>query len=213
MLQKPYRGDYRFSLEFGKSYGGILGLGNKPHEGLDVAMPCGTPIFAPADGFVHKSNDCAACSDYGLYLELEIGNLWVRLAHLSKINVKTGDKVTAGQQIGWSGNTGKSTGCHLHTGIHDLTKHNEPMHDYQNPREYMDFGEPSIPDPVPEPKEADTPFNEIGGRYVVQKGDSLWRIAARIYGRGSQWPKIFEVNKDQIKDPNLIQPGQIIRLP
>jgi nucleoid-associated protein YgaU len=49
--------------------------------------------------------------------------------------------------------------------------------------------------------------------YTVVKGDSLSKIAKRLYGDAQQWRKIFEANKDQIKDPDLIQPGQTFRIP
>jgi nucleoid-associated protein YgaU len=45
------------------------------------------------------------------------------------------------------------------------------------------------------------------------QGDSLSKIAKRVYGKGSLWRKIFEANKDQIKDPDLIFPGQVLRIP
>lgn len=47
----------------------------------------------------------------------------------------------------------------------------------------------------------------------VTRGDSLWRISRQIYGRGVRYTEIFEANKDQIRDPNLIYPGQIFVLP
>ena len=49
--------------------------------------------------------------------------------------------------------------------------------------------------------------------YTVVKGDSLSKIAKRIYGDAQQWRKIYEANKDQIKNPDLIQPGQTFRIP
>lgn len=49
--------------------------------------------------------------------------------------------------------------------------------------------------------------------YEVQKGDSLWKIAANFYGNGNDYPKIFEANKEVIKDPDLIFPGQKLRIP
>ncbi len=51
------------------------------------------------------------------------------------------------------------------------------------------------------------------GIAVVQPGNSLWRIARRTYGRGLQYTVIYEANKDQIRDPDLIYPGQIFTLP
>ena len=49
--------------------------------------------------------------------------------------------------------------------------------------------------------------------YVVVSGDSLSKIAKREYGDANAWPKIFEANKDILKDPDRIQPGQKLRIP
>jgi nucleoid-associated protein YgaU len=48
---------------------------------------------------------------------------------------------------------------------------------------------------------------------IVQPGNSLWRIARRTYGNGVQFTVIYEANKDNIRDPDLIYPGQIFNLP
>jgi nucleoid-associated protein YgaU len=49
--------------------------------------------------------------------------------------------------------------------------------------------------------------------YVVASGDSLSKIAKREYGDANAWPKIFEANKDILKDPNKIHPGQKLKIP
>jgi len=49
--------------------------------------------------------------------------------------------------------------------------------------------------------------------YVVVKGDSLSAIAKREYGDAKEWRRIYEANRDIIKDPDLIYPGQTLRLP
>jgi hypothetical protein len=49
--------------------------------------------------------------------------------------------------------------------------------------------------------------------YTVQKGDNLWNISKQEYNNPTKWPNIFEANKDQIKDPNLIYPKQVLRIP
>jgi nucleoid-associated protein YgaU len=49
--------------------------------------------------------------------------------------------------------------------------------------------------------------------YTVEKGDSLSKIAKKVYGKASRWKEIFEANQDHIKDPDLIYPGQVLRLP
>jgi len=48
---------------------------------------------------------------------------------------------------------------------------------------------------------------------VVQSGDSLSKIAKEVLGDAKRWPEIFEANKDKIKDPNLIYPGQELDIP
>jgi len=49
--------------------------------------------------------------------------------------------------------------------------------------------------------------------YTVAKGDSLSRIAKRYYGDGNLWNRIYEANREQIRDPDLIYPGQVLRIP
>jgi nucleoid-associated protein YgaU len=49
--------------------------------------------------------------------------------------------------------------------------------------------------------------------YMVVKGDSLSRIAKQFYGDAQQWRKIYQATRDQIKNPDLIQPGQTFRIP
>jgi len=49
--------------------------------------------------------------------------------------------------------------------------------------------------------------------YIVQSGDTLWKIASRAYGDGSRYPKIFEANKGVLKSPDHILPGQELVIP
>ncbi len=49
--------------------------------------------------------------------------------------------------------------------------------------------------------------------YTVEPGDSLSAIAQSVYGNAGRWTEIFEANKDQISNPNLIHPGQVLRIP
>jgi nucleoid-associated protein YgaU len=50
-------------------------------------------------------------------------------------------------------------------------------------------------------------------QYTVQPGDSLSSIAQHWYGAAAQWPRLYEANRDQISNPNLIFPGQVLRVP
>jgi len=49
--------------------------------------------------------------------------------------------------------------------------------------------------------------------YTVQSGDTLWKIAAGCYGDGAKYVQIFEANRDQLKTPDQIFPGQVLRIP
>ena len=49
--------------------------------------------------------------------------------------------------------------------------------------------------------------------YTVKRGDTLWRIAQKLLGKGGRYMEIFNLNKDKIKNPNLIYPGQVLTLP
>ena len=67
---------------------------------------------------------------------------------------------------------------------------------------------------APAPSPVTQQGSPAGGRtYTVQAGDSLSKIAKREYGDASQWKRIHEANKDLIKNPDLIHPGQTLKLP
>lgn len=85
---------------------------SRPHEGIDVSAPMGAPVVAPASGIVIT---VTRQSGYGLVLELNHGNgMITKYAHLSRIGVKQGQRVTRGEVVANVGNTGLSTGPHLH---------------------------------------------------------------------------------------------------
>lgn len=86
------------------------------HNGVDIAAPYGTPIFAPADGIVSFAG---AKGGYGLTIEIDHGYGYTTLfAHCSFINVIPGEKVKRGKAIGIVGSTGRTTGPHLHYEVH-----------------------------------------------------------------------------------------------
>lgn len=82
------------------------------HNGLDFSIPEGTPVYATADGIVKGAE---RKSEYGNRIEISHGFDYTTVyAHLSRLLVKSGDKVKRGDLIGKSGSTGKSIGPHLH---------------------------------------------------------------------------------------------------
>ncbi|MEV7762510.1 peptidoglycan DD-metalloendopeptidase family protein [Curtobacterium flaccumfaciens] len=95
-------------------YGDDRGAGHVPryHQGTDAPVPVGTPVYGSGTGTVTKTiaNDAA----YGNYIVVTYGMTAVLTAHLSKIEVKQGQIVKLGTEIAKSGNTGQSTGPHVH---------------------------------------------------------------------------------------------------
>jgi biotin carboxyl carrier protein len=89
----------------------------RPHYGVDVAAPTGTPIVAPAGGVI-------TLADMNMYFEgglvfLDHGQgVTSLMMHMSRIDVKTGDRVQQGDVLGAIGGTGRATGPHLHWGLY-----------------------------------------------------------------------------------------------
>jgi murein DD-endopeptidase MepM/ murein hydrolase activator NlpD len=83
----------------------------KLHDGTDFGAGCGTPIRAAASGTV---TEAYYNGGYGNRLFIDHGALTTSYNHMSGYAVRVGQHVTQGQVIGYVGNTGYSTGCHLH---------------------------------------------------------------------------------------------------
>ena len=105
-------------------FSGIL----KFHEGMDIAAQTGTPIVAPADGVVIKAG---FSTGYGNMVEISHGyGLKTIFGHNSRLNVKAGQRVKRGDVISYVGDTGSSTGPHLH---YEVRSNGLPV----NPVKYM----------------------------------------------------------------------------
>ncbi len=100
----------------------------KMHEGIDIAVPEGTPVIAAECGKVIYAGDGGT---YGNLVRIDHGyGIVTAYAHLGTINVKAGQSVSANTQIALSGNTGRSTGPHLHF---EIVNNDEPV----NPNLYL----------------------------------------------------------------------------
>lgn len=124
---KPMVGTYSYH-GFGLRKDPFIGV-LKRHEGVDIHNDVGTPVYATGDGVVEFSG--ATGSGYGIALELNHGygyKSWY--AHLSKTVARSGQRVKRGALIAYSGNTGRSTGPHLH---YEVIRNG----DKQNPVEYF----------------------------------------------------------------------------
>jgi len=104
-LALPVKGGFRYTSGFGTRWGRL-------HSGTDFAAAHGTPIHATADGVVSHAGWLAG---YGQLVKIEHAfGIETRYAHMSRIRVKPGQRVSRGDRIGDMGNTGRSTGTHLH---------------------------------------------------------------------------------------------------
>ncbi|MCE6961987.1 DUF5930 domain-containing protein [Cereibacter sphaeroides] len=107
----PVKSAFRYTSGFG-GRSDPYGRGNRRHEGIDMAGASGTPIYATADGTVIEAG---WANGYGRVIKIrhEFGIQTV-YGHLSRIRVDEGQRVSRGDRIGDMGNTGRSTGTHLH---------------------------------------------------------------------------------------------------
>ena len=102
--------DGRISSRFGPRVHPVTGV-FKLHDGVDIAAPCGTPVRSWAAGTVVGSGYDGA---YGYRIRINHGGVVTAYAHLGSATLRVGSNVAAEQTIGTVGNTGMSTGCHLH---------------------------------------------------------------------------------------------------
>ena len=119
----PVKG--RISGRFGsyRSYNGTPGAG---HSGMDIAVPTGTPIKAPASGIVSFASPSLYLTGGTVVLDHGQG-ISSNFLHMSRLDVKVGDVIRQGQVIGAVGATGRATGPHLHWGMNWLTTRIDPL--------------------------------------------------------------------------------------
>ena len=114
----PVKSAFRYTSGFGPRWG-------RMHNGTDLAAPYGTPVYATADGVVTHAG---WSSGYGRLIKIRHSfGIETRYAHLSKLRVKAGDRVSRGDRIGDMGNSGRSTGTHLHYEVRVGSKPINPM--------------------------------------------------------------------------------------
>ena len=110
----------KITQEFGKNPKMYEQFGLKGHNGQDYGVPSGTPLFAGIDGVV-KVKDSRE-KGYGLHVRIRNKNKCLEcvIGHMSRLNVVDGQIISIGDKIGYSGNTGYSTGPHVHEAFRRL---------------------------------------------------------------------------------------------
>lgn len=118
-LGRPFKSfqALRDTSGFGKRINPVSRSGTEFHNGYDTAGPLSTPVHATAAGTVHKSYYDPNGYGRTVILKHNFG-LYSAYAHLAASNARTGAKIKKGQKIGTMGNSGRTTGVHLHYEIH-----------------------------------------------------------------------------------------------
>lgn len=125
LLRWPTRKEYRVTSSFNANRLHPITGHPAPHNGVDLGTPTGTEVLATGDGIVTR---IATHKYAGKYVVVDYtGPYSSRFLHLSKILVKQGQKVKRGQVIALSGNTGRTTGAHLHYELHVRGRPVNPM--------------------------------------------------------------------------------------
>lgn len=172
------------------------------HYGLDVKVQRGDTIRAAFDGKVRYVS--YQRRGYGNYVVIRHPNgLETLYAHLTKKLVDENEVVKAGDPIGLGGNTGRSTGTHLHFETRLLGK-------ALNPALFFDFPNQDVTGDTylyTKPKKKVYDPSDPDTYYKVRKGDSLGRIAAR---KGTTVKNLCKLNG--ITTKTILRPGQILRL-
>ena len=141
------KGSYWVSQEFGENPARYPCCGG--HEGIDLAAPSGTPVYAPADGVVSEVYH-SSYGAYGIHVKMDhyIGfhPYPTILAHFVRgvTSIKKGDMIKSGQLVGYVGTTGNSTGNHLHYTIIDVASNKyldpKPITDWDHTGETVKTG-------------------------------------------------------------------------
>lgn len=194
----------------------------RAHQGLDIGLKTGDPIYATFDGKVRLSK---AAGDYGNLIVIRHNNgLETYYAHLSQRDVEVGDWVVAGQQIGLGGSTGRSTGPHLHYEVRYKGQSFDPerLIDFSNgnlrrdelllkrrhfsiySKYEQDFGDE---EEVAKQEEAERKAAAAVQYHTVRSGDTLGAIARKY---GTSVSRICQLSG--IKSTSILRIGQKLRV-
>jgi murein DD-endopeptidase MepM/ murein hydrolase activator NlpD len=112
MIFSPLPGTPIVTQGFGQNPDVYSAFGFQGHNGIDFGVDIGTPVYAPNDGIATVKDD--GTQGYGKHVVIKDSNRYSLLAHLSEVSVSNGQKVSQGDPIGKSGQSGFCTAPHLH---------------------------------------------------------------------------------------------------
>lgn len=213
-VTKPFQGKFPITQNFGVK---ISYMRCGYHTGTDFGMPVGTPLIACFDGEIVECEKWNL-TDFGRNFKIAApdGRTLAHYAHCSEILVENGTKVQRGDMLAKSGKTGfviamnGGTGAHLHFGIMFDKKWIDPMSVMEGFNLGIQTEEIKEQPKKIEVKSEDT---KETFEYVVEKGDTLSKLAKQYLGNGNKWTEIFEINKDAIGNANKIKIGMKIKIP
>jgi murein DD-endopeptidase MepM/ murein hydrolase activator NlpD len=144
-MRLPFNSNYLVTQVFGVNPAAYAQYGMKGHNGIDYGTPQGTTLVAAITGIVYAGYEAGGYGNY-VFLRTEDGRLEVVTAHMSRVDVQTGQRVTEGQQIGLSGGakgkpgSGNSSGPHVHFGVRPLPKQDNGYLGYEDPQIKLNAG-------------------------------------------------------------------------
>ena len=203
MLDKialPVAGKFTKTFLFGEDPAWYHKIFGEAHNGIDFAVPVGTPVIACDNGGLYWADEVNDADGLGIILSHSWG--YSMYWHNRKNLAKFGTVISKGDVIGESGATGYATGPHVHFGIKLSVPTVPNIRGYVDPEPYFGESVPVVTPPAP-----------VGRYHIVLFGESLWSIAQKYYGDGAQWPKIYNANLDKIKNPRLILTWMVLRIP
>lgn len=232
-INKPFLGKFRITQSYGVKVN-YMRCGY--HTGIDYALPTGTPLYSAISGRIIMANNWQL-TGYGREIRIQrlSDGLITQYAHLSKVFVKTGEIVKAGTLIGNSGHSGHcismhgGTGAHLHFGTMFNEKWFDPLKILKNNslkletkinynerprgtshREWWAMITGNKKENYQKKIKVEE-YKEIK-EYTVKRGDTLSAIARKEFGTATKWEKIYEDNKKIIDNPDIIRPGQVLKI-
>lgn len=135
-MRLPFNGNFTQTQGFGGNSADYIRFGLRGHNGLDFALPSGTPLYAAISGKVIEATEDP--TGYGKYIKLENSTEGALTAHMQSFTVSVGQDVNEGDLIGYSDNTGNSSGPHLHFGYYKIPRNRQNGYSgYIDPTQYI----------------------------------------------------------------------------